>query len=108
MALYYVAHQYGGDRCNMRKAKRITRHLQKNDLANLYVCPLTALSHLDDGDVSEDDEIELRLDLLSMAERLIVASSSDWFVDKEIAFAKLVKMEVMRIDESGTLRPFAE
>lgn len=104
----YVSHLFNGDRCNMRKAKRITRHLQKNDLANLYVCPLTSLSHLDDGDLSEDDEIELRLDLLSMAERLIVASSSDVFVDKEIAFAKLVKMEVMQIDENGTLRPFTE
>lgn len=106
--LVYVSHLFNGDRCNMRKAKRITRHLQKNDLANLYVCPLTALSHLDDGDLSEDDEIELRLDLLSMAERLIVASSSDVFVDKEIAFANLVKMEVMRIDENGTLQPFTE
>lgn len=108
MALYYVAHQYCGDRCDMRKAKRITRHLQKNDLANLYVCPLTALSHLGDGDLSEDDEIELRLDLLSAADRLIVASSSDMFVDKEIAFAKLVKMEVMRLEENGELRLFTE
>lgn len=106
--LIFVSHCYDRDKGNVRKAKRITRHLQKNDLANLYVCPLTALSHLDDGDISEDDEIELRLDLLSMAERLIVASSSDGFVDKEIDFAKLVKMEVMTLDENGDLQPFTE
>lgn len=106
--IVYVSHLFNGDICNIRKAKRITRQLQKNDLSNLYLCPITALSHLDDGDLSNDDEIELRLDLLSMAERLIVASSCDWFVDKEIAFAKLVKMEVMRLDENGELQPFTE
>ena len=106
--LVFVSHCYNGDKSNVRKAKRITRHLQKNDLANLYVCPLTALSHLENGDVSEEDEIELRLDLLSMADRLIVASSSDVFMVKEIAFAELVKMEVMYIDKNGTLRPFTE
>lgn len=106
--LVFVSHCYNGDKSNVRKAKRITRRLQKNDLANLYVCPLTALSHLENGDVSEEDEIELRLDLLSMADRLIVASSSDVFMVKEIAFAELVKMEVMHIDKNGTLRPFTE
>ena len=108
MALYYVAHQYGGDKENIEKAKKITHDLQVKDLANCYVCPLLTFSHLEYGEVGYDDEIELCLDLLSCADRLIVASEVSKGVQKEIDFAKLVKMEVMRLEENGELRPFTE
>ena len=108
MALYYIAHQYGGDKENIEKAKKITHDLQVKDLANCYVCPLLTFSHLEYGEVGYDDEIELCLDLLSCADRLIVASEVSKGVQKEIDFAKLVKMEVMRLEENGELRPFTE
>lgn len=108
MALYYVAHQYGGDKENIEKAKRITHDLQVKDLANCYICPLLTFSHLEYGEVGYDDEIELCLDLLSCADRLIVASEVSKGVQKEIDFAKLVNMEVMRLEENGELRPFTE
>lgn len=69
---------------------------------------MLTFSHLEYGEVGYDDEIELRLDLLSCADRLIVASEVSKGVQKEIDFAKLVKMEVMRLEENGELRPFAE
>ena len=108
MALYYIAHQYGGDKENIEKAKKITHDLQVKDLANCYVCPLLTFSHLEYGEVGYDDEIELCLDLLSCADRLIVASEISKGVQKEIDFAKLVKMEVMCLDQNGELRPFAQ
>ena len=108
MALYYAAHQYGGDKENIEKAKKITHDLQVKDLANCYVCPLLTFSHLEYGEVGYDDEIELCLDLLSCADRLIVASEVSKGVQKEIDFAKLVNMEVMRLEENGELRPFTE
>lgn len=108
MALYYVSHQYGGDKENIEKAKKITHDLQVKDLANCYVCPLLTFSHLEYGEVGYDDEIELCLDLLSCADRLIVASEVSKGVQKEIDFAKLVNMEVMRLEENGELRPFTE
>lgn len=108
MAVYYVSHQYGGDKDNIEKAKKITHDLQVKDLANCYVCPLLTFSHFEYGEVGYDDEIELCLDLLSCADRLIVASEVSKGVQKEIDFAKLVKMEVMRLEENGELRPFAE
>ena len=108
MALYYVSHQYGGDKDNIEKAKKITHDLQVKDLANCYVCPLLNFSHLEYGEISYDDEMELCLDLLTCADRLIVASEISKGVQMEIDFAHLVKMEVMILDENGELRPFTE
>ena len=52
--------------------------------------------------------MELGLDLLTCADRLIVASEISRGVQREIDFAKLVKMEVLRLDENGELQPFTE
>jgi hypothetical protein len=105
--LIYVCHAYGGDKSNIEKAKKITHDLQVKDLANCYICPLLTFSHLEYGEIGFDEEMELCLDILSNAERLIVASEISRGVKMEIDFAKLVKMEVMRIDEFGKLQPFA-
>jgi hypothetical protein len=65
------------------------------DLANCYVCPLLTFSHLEYGEIGFDSEMELCLDLLSDAERLIVASKEiSKGVQMEIDFAKLVGMEI--------------
>ena len=108
MALCYIAHAYGGDKKNIERAKRITRGLQKRDLANCYICPLMAFSHLEYGEIGHDDKMELCLDLLTCADKLIVASEISKDVRKEIDFAKLVKMEVLRLEENGELRHFTE
>ena len=108
MAVYYVAHQYGGDKENVEKAKKITRDMQVKDLANCYICPLLTFLHLEYGEIGFDEEMELCLDLLSIADRLIVASEISRGVQMEIDFAKLIKMEVMRLDENGELQPFKE
>lgn len=72
--LIYVAHEYGGDMDNVKKARRIVHDLQICDIQNLYICPLLALSHLEYGEVGFDEEIELCLDLLSVCDKLIIAS----------------------------------
>ena len=95
MALYYVAHQYGGDKDNIERAKKITHDLQVKDLANCYVCPLLTFSHLEYGEIGYDDEMELCLDVLQNCDKLIVASEEiSKGVQMEIDFAKLVKMEI--------------
>lgn len=105
----YVAHAYSADKSNIEKAKKITHDLQVKDLANCYICPLLTFSHLEYGEIGFDAEMELCLDLLSDAERLIVASEEiSKGVQMEIDFAKLVKMEVLRLDKNGELRPFTE
>ena len=106
--LVFVSHCYGGDKNNIEKAKKITHDLQVKDLANCYICPLSTFSHLEYGELGYDDEMELCLDLLTCADRLIVASEISKGVQMEIDFAKLVKMEVMRLDKNGKLRPFKE
>ena len=78
------------------------------DLANCYICPLLTFSHLEYGEIGFDAEMELCLDILSDCEKMIVASEISKGVQMEIDFAKLVKMEVMRLDENGDLRPFTE
>lgn len=106
--IYYIGHCFNGDKANIEKAKKITHDLQVKDLENCYVCPLLTFSHLGYGEIGHDDEMELCFDLLTCADRLIVASEISKGVQMEIDFAKLVKMEVMRLDKDGELRPFTE
>ena len=106
--LIYVASKYGGDPANLERAKKITHDLQVKDLANCYVCRLLTFSHLEYGEIGFDAEMELCLDFLQNCEKMIVASESSKGVQMEIDFAKLVKMEVMRLEENGELRPFTE
>ncbi len=108
MALYYVAHKHGGSYRNVRKAAKITHDLQVKDLANCYICPLVTFSHLSYGEIGFDNEMELCLDVLQNCDKLIVASEISKGVQMEIDFAKLVKMEVVKLEENGELRPFTE
>ena len=79
------------------------------DLENTYICPLLALSHLQYGELGYDDEINLCIDLLSECDRLIVASEIiSKGVQLEVDFARLVNMEVFKLEKDGTLQPFTE
>lgn len=92
--LIYVAHKFQGDKINIERAKRITKSLQVKDLANCYICPLLTFSHLEYGEIGYDAEMEICLDLLSVCDRLIVASEVSKGVQTEIDFANLVGMEI--------------
>lgn len=106
--LIFISHCFGGDKENIEKAKKITHDLQVKDLANCYICPLLTFSHLEYGEIGYDGELELCLDILQNCDKLIVASEISKGVQMEIDFAKLVKMEVMRLDKNGKLQPFSE
>ena len=99
MAIYYVAHRYGGDIKNLERAKKITHDLQIADLENTYICPLLALSHLSYGEIGYDEEMNLCIDILSICDKLIVASDLSKGVCREIDFANLVGMEVEYLEE---------
>ena len=99
MALYYVSHRFGGDTTNIERAKKITHDLQVADLDNCYICPLLTFSHLKYGEIGYDEELELCIDILSVADVLIVASEPSNGVQKEIDFARMVDMEVIDLAE---------
>ena len=99
MALYYVAHRFGGDTANMERAKKITHDLQVDDPENCYICPLIAFSYLGYNEIGYDEEMELCIDLLSVSDVLIIASDSSDGVQKEINFARMVGMEVIDVAE---------
>ena len=99
MALYYVSHRFGGDPANIERAKKITHDLQVADLDNCYICPLLTFSHLKYGEIGYDEELELCIDILSVADVLIVASDISKGVQKEIDFARMVGMEVIDLAE---------
>ena len=104
MALYYVAHRFGGDSANIERAKKITHDLQVSDLDNCYICPLLTFSHLKYGEIGYEQEMEICLDLLSVCDCLIVASDISEGVKKEIDFARMVGMEVIDLaDKYRTL-----
>ena len=99
MAMIYVSHKFAGDPANMERAKKITHDLQVADLDNCYICPLLTFSHLKYGEIGYDEELELCIDILSVADVLIVASEPSKGVQKEIDFARMVGMEVIDLAE---------
>ena len=100
MAIYYVAHKFSGKLENYQRAKKITHDLQVNDLDNTYICPLLTFSHLKYGEIGYEAEMENSLDLLSVADKLIVASDLSKGVRREIDFANLVGMEVQYLEDT--------
>ena len=99
MAMIYVSHKFGGVPANMERARKITHDLQVNDPENCYICPLMAFSHLRYNEIGYDEEMELCIDLLSVADVLIVASDVSKGVQKEIDFARMVGMEVIDLED---------
>lgn len=86
-------------------AGRVMNDLQTRDMMNCYICPAFVFAYLD---CDSDEEMELRLDLLSACERLIVVGEIGNREQTEIEFAQLVKMEVLRFEPDGTLRPLGQ
>ena len=108
MSIVYVSHKYDGKKEEIREATRITYNLQLKDLLNHYYCPLVAIPWLAYKDISDDDKTALKLDILTVCDSLLIASDISEDMKCEIEFAKLVKMEVLRLEEDGTIRPFKE
>lgn len=105
---YYIAHKYQGDTSNIDRVGKIAKKLQLEHPENAYFSPLHAFSFLNYEDMKYDDFMEICLDFLSACDVLIVASDVSKGVQMEIEFAKLVKMEVVRLDENGELQPFTD
>lgn len=99
--IVYVAHCYGGKVANFQRARQITKELQKNDLDNCYVCPLLTFEYLQYGSIGFDEEMKLCIDLLSVCDKLIVASDElSKGVKMEIDFANKVGMEVEYLEDT--------
>ena len=100
--IIYVAHKFQAKQENFERAKKITHDLQAAALENTYICPLIAFSHLKYGEIGYDNEMENCLDLLSVCDKLIVASDflTSKGVQKEIDFANLVGMEVEYLENT--------
>ena len=98
--IIYVSHIFQGKPENLERAKKITHDLQVKDLDNTYICPILALSHLDYGEIGFEEEMHLCIDILTGADKLIVASDISKGVAIEIDFANLVGMEVEYLEDT--------
>lgn len=96
--IIYVSHIFQGKPENLERAKEITHDLQIKDLENTYICPILALSHLGYNEIGYDEKTQICLDVLSVSDKLIVASDISRGVQAEIDFAKLIGMEVEYLD----------
>jgi hypothetical protein len=105
---YYIAHKYQADKANIERVGKIAKKLQIEHPEHAYFSPLHAFSFLEYNDMAYDDFMEVCYDFLSACDVLVVASEISKGVQMEIDFAKLVKTEVMRLDENGELQPFTE
>lgn len=77
--------------------------LQRQDLDNCYVF----FCSLERGEVGEAEETELRLDLVTACDGMVVIGNDDGIVEREVALARAIGMEVMRV-EDGQLRPIPQ
>ena len=98
--IIYVSHIFQGKIENLERAKKITHDLQVKDLKNCYICPLLTFSHLKYGEIGYEPEMDLCIDILSVCDKLIVASDISKGVAKEIDFANLVNMEVEYLENT--------
>lgn len=96
----YVSHAYGGNVENFERAKKITHDLQVNDLENCYICPLLAFSCLKYNEVGYDEEMALCEDLLTICDKLIVASDLSKGVEREISLAEKCNMEIEYLEDT--------
>lgn len=98
--IVYVSHIFQGKPENFERAKQITHDLQVKDPENCYICPLLAFSHLGYNEIGYEEEIALCLDLMTVSDKVIVASDLSKGVCKEIDFANLVGMEVEYLEDT--------
>lgn len=98
--IVYVAHRFGGDINNFERAKKITHDLQVNDLENCYICPLVAFSHIGYNEIGYEEEMQLCEDLLTICDKLIVASDLSEGVEREITLAEKCNMEILYLENT--------
>ena len=96
----YVSHAYGGKIENLERAKKITHDLQVNDFENCYICPLLAFSHLGYNEIGYEEEMQLCEDLLTICDKLIVASDLSEGVEREIELAEKCNMEIEYLEDT--------
>lgn len=92
--LIYVTHAYRGKHSDYEKIRKIIHNLQKNDLENTYICPLLVLSHMGYKELTFEQEKELRLDMITVCDKLLVVGDFSPMVEQELDFADLIDMEV--------------
>ena len=92
--MYYISHKFDGKPENLERAKRITHDLQIKDTENCYICPLLAFSYLGYNEIGYEEEMALCEDLLTVCDKLIVASDVSEGVKREISLAEKCKMEI--------------
>jgi hypothetical protein len=98
--MFYVSHCFGGKPENLERAKQITHDLQIKDTENCYVCPLLAFSHLRYNEIGYEEEMALCLDLMTVCDKIIVASELSEGVKREVSLAEKCKMEVEYLEDT--------
>ena len=96
----YVSHIFQGKQENLERAKKITHDLQVNDLENCYICPLLAFSHIGYNEIGYEEEVALCLDLMTVCDKIIVASELSEGVNREIDLAEKCNMEIEYLEDT--------
>ena len=98
--MIYVSHKFVGKPENLERAKKITHDLQIKDTENCYICPLLAFSYLGYNEIGYEEEMALCEDLLTVCDKLIVASDVSEGVKREISLAEKCKMEIEYLEDT--------
>lgn len=96
--IIYVAHCFSGNLENVEKAKKIVHDLQIADTENCYICPLISFSYLSYNEIGKEKEMQLCEDLLTVCDRLLIASKVTDGVRREIDLAEKIHMEVQYLN----------
>lgn len=90
----YITHSFNGSFDAYQKVRELVYEYQEEDWENCYVCPVLAFPYSAPNDQDIQRLLSIRLDLLSVCDLMIVASQPDYFMSREIDFAKLIGMEI--------------
>ena len=97
--IYYVSYEMD----DVENATKITWHLQMTDTQNCYIGPALAFAHIKGNEIGTNAVKDLKLDLLTVCDGLIIPEGVN--ADEEEHLAKLVKMEVLRLENGRLVRP---
>ena len=93
----FVAHAQTED--SAIRASKIVLQLQYENPTHCFVPAAIAFEHLYNGDFSQDDILNIELDLLMNCDQMLIVSDISPIMQREIDYCKMVGMEVIDLAE---------
>lgn len=93
----FVAHAQTED--SSLRASKIILKLQMENPTHCFIPASIAFEHLYNGDFSQDDILNIELDLLMNCDKMLIVSDISPIMQRQIDYCRMVGMEVIDLAE---------